>query len=91
MENEQQYLVAQYALDGYFHSQSRFHKQMTFRPHSTNSITHKKLTQAIANKHKKEMKTKTFTPEVHPETDLIAVEKVKKEGEVGVDSFKNKY
>ena len=49
---------------------------MTFRPHTTHSLTHKKLTMAIANKHKKVQRTKMFTLDVDPEKLKQDAEKV---------------
>ncbi|KAJ3089620.1 Paf1 complex component [Quaeritorhiza haematococci] len=79
MEEAHQYLVVQHKEEGFLQTQARFNRMMTFRPHSTNSITHKKLTMAIANKHRKFGRTKLFATTVDPEKLIMDIEKSENE------------
>jgi RNA polymerase-associated protein LEO1 len=67
MDNDYQYLVAHHTEEGLFQTQAQFKRLMTFRPQGTHSMTHKKLTMAIATKHKKEQRLKMFASREDPE------------------------
>lgn len=66
IEKEQQYLVAAHN-DTILRTQTKLAKVMTFKPQDTNSLTHKKLTFAIANQNKKVNKAKQIDVAENPE------------------------
>ncbi|KAI8913367.1 Leo1-like protein-domain-containing protein [Gorgonomyces haynaldii] len=49
--DNQNYLISQHPKEGFFKTQARLNTLMSFRPSSITSLTHKKLTMAIASKH----------------------------------------
>jgi len=76
MLNDHQYLVAAHSKDGIFATQSRLEAAMNFRPHSLSSRTHRKLTAAIADKHRKSNRTKIINVTQDPEKAKLQAEKV---------------
>ena len=59
--------MSQHPTEGFFKTQTRLTNLMSFRPSSTQSLTHKKLTMAIATKHMKTNKTKYLATAEDPE------------------------
>ncbi|KAI9190759.1 Leo1-like protein-domain-containing protein [Polychytrium aggregatum] len=66
IENEHQYLVAKLDDPDILQTQARFGSMMTLKPTSMGASTHRKLTMAVANKHKKEGRIKFSTAGVAP-------------------------
>jgi RNA polymerase-associated protein LEO1 len=78
MQNDHQYLVALHEKESAMHVQTHFSNMMMFAPLGTNSMTHRKLTMAIANKHKKHVRTKVYAKLHDPELLKREAEKVTK-------------
>lgn len=68
-------LLQYHQAQGCFQTSTKFKKSMSFRPHSTSSVTHKKLTRAIAKKHAKIDKTKTLITKEDPDKARSELEK----------------
>lgn len=68
-------LLQYHQAQGCFQTITKFKKSMSFRPHSTSSSTHKKLTRAIAKKHAKIDKTKTLITKEDPDKIRSELEK----------------
>jgi RNA polymerase-associated protein LEO1 len=47
LKDQHQYLLLSHPKEGLFQTHARFMKSATFRPHNTQSLTHKKLTLAM--------------------------------------------
>ena len=74
--SKSQFTLLQYhQAQGCFQTVTKFKKNMSFRPHSTSSLTHKKLTRAIAKKHAKTDKTKTLITKEDPDKARNELEK----------------
>lgn len=74
--SKSQFTLLQYhQTQGCFQTSTKFKKSMSFRPHSTSSSTHKKLTRAIAKKHAKIDKTKTLITKEDPDKARSELEK----------------
>lgn len=74
MEKQHHYLFLRNA--GIFTAERHLTKSMKFRPASTNSLTHKKLTASVLTKHQKVQRTKMFTMLKNPEEMKQQAEKV---------------
>lgn len=60
----------------YMKCQGQFVQKLTFQPFSLGSKSHKKLTNSVLQRHKKERKIKIVTTDVDPESDKLRKEKV---------------
>ena len=67
LDDEYVYLFSQHRKIGFIEAEARFRHKMTFRPHSMQSETHKKLTKAIVERHHKEKRIKIVVTEKDPE------------------------
>ncbi|KAI8923352.1 Leo1-like protein-domain-containing protein [Entophlyctis helioformis] len=79
LPDQHQYLAVDHPREGFLQTRAKFNRVMSFRPHSTQSLTHKKLTMAIASKHKKIGRTKLFTTTEDPEKQKAQYEKAENE------------
>ncbi len=70
------YLISNHPREQVFRAQARLENLMTFRPQSTNSSTHKKLTQSIAAKMGKSTRTKLMANFEDPEKRQMDAAKV---------------
>jgi RNA polymerase-associated protein LEO1 len=64
-----QYVVVLHSKEGVLQTQAQLTTSMSFQPYGLKSLTHKKLTASIAEKHQRSVKTKMFTGE-HNKNDL---------------------
>jgi len=64
-----QYIVVNHSKEGVLQTQTQLTNSMSFQPYGIKSLTHKKLTASIAEKHQRSVKTKVFTGE-HDKNDL---------------------
>ena len=76
MEDQYQYLVALHPEQNVFQTQVKIEEKMAFRPFSTSSYTHKKLTASVLAKHQKVTRTKMHTTVIDPNRLKIEAEKV---------------
>jgi hypothetical protein len=76
LTNEQQYLLVTHPSEGILQAQTKLESSMHFRPLSTSSNTHKKLTATVMVKHQKVYKTKMFNTNVNPEAAKLEAERV---------------
>lgn len=79
LDSRHAYLLSQHGQEACFRNQCRLQNLMTFRPSSTQSLTHKKLTLAIATKHTKSSRAKMYSLLENPEN--VAKEAAKAEQE----------
>lgn len=77
--DKQNYLIAQHPDEEVIKIQARLKNLMSFRPHSTTGLAHKKLTYAIAMKHAKTTKAKLIALNENPELQQINAEKMERE------------
>jgi len=64
-----QYIIVHHSNEGVLQTQAQLTNSMSFQPYGIKSLTHKKLTASIAEKHQRAVKTKMFTGE-HNKEDL---------------------
>ncbi|ORX42030.1 Leo1-domain-containing protein [Piromyces finnis] len=64
-----QYIIVHHSKQGVLQTQAQLKNSMAFQPYGIKSLTHKKLTASIAEKHQRAVKTKMFTGE-HNKNDL---------------------
>jgi len=64
-----QYIIVHHSKEGVLQTQAQLMNSMAFQPYGIKSLTHKKLTASIAEKHQRAIKTKMFTGE-HNKNDL---------------------
>lgn len=58
-----QYLIVHHSHEGVLQTQAQFTNTMSFQPYGIKSLTHRKLTASIAERHQRAIKTKVFTGE----------------------------
>jgi RNA polymerase-associated protein LEO1 len=76
---EHVYVYAHHKKDGLIQCQGKFQERITFRPTSTQSEAHKKLTAAIVEKHQKEKKIKMVVTKKDPEKMKLEMEHLEAE------------
>ncbi|KAH6581987.1 hypothetical protein BASA61_008734 [Batrachochytrium salamandrivorans] len=79
LRDQHHYLALQHSQENYVQNRARFSKAMSFRPYSTQSLTHKKVTMAIVNMHTKQSRTKLISTTEDPEKAKLQVEKAENE------------
>ncbi|KAJ3413592.1 hypothetical protein HDV05_007817 [Chytridiales sp. JEL 0842] len=79
MHQDHQYLAALHEKESAMQIQTHFSNMMMFKPVGTNSLTHRKLTMAIARKHKKDVRTKVYAKLHDPEQLKKEAEKLERE------------
>ena len=77
LDDQHQYLYLAHPRDKVFEGQVKLTTAMQFRPYSTASVTHKKLTASVLAKHQKVFKTKTYITTENPEQAKLRAEKVR--------------
>ena len=73
---EHAYVYAHHKEDGFLQCHGKLHEKITFRPTSTQSVVHKKLTAAIVEKHQKEKKIKMVVTKKDPERMKMEMENI---------------
>ncbi|KAJ3325324.1 Paf1 complex component [Boothiomyces sp. JEL0866] len=79
IKDRNQFLVQTRQQDGYLQTQARLSKFMSFTPHSTNSLAHKRIISRLANQNRKTVKTKQFVALQDPEQMKIEAERAENE------------
>ncbi|KAI8602143.1 Leo1-like protein-domain-containing protein [Dissophora ornata] len=74
LHNQHQFLVVHHPSELMLQTQQAFTDTLTFQPHSTQSLTHRKLTAAIAGKHVKSVKTVMVATLSDPKAAKEAIE-----------------
>lgn len=74
LQNQHQFLVVHHPSELMLQTQLAFTDTLTFQPHSTQSLTHRKLTAAIAGKHVKNVKTVMVATLSDPKAAKEAIE-----------------
>jgi len=74
LQNQHQFLVVHHPSELMLQTQQAFTDTLTFQPQSTQSVTHRKLTAAIAGKHVKNIRTKMVPTLADPRAEKEKIE-----------------
>ncbi|KAJ3309113.1 hypothetical protein HDV04_000488 [Boothiomyces sp. JEL0838] len=79
IKDRNQFLAQTRQQDGFVQTQARLSKFMSFTPHSTNSLAHKRIISRLANQNRKTVKTKQYVALQDPEQMKIEAERAENE------------